>query len=95
MITRRNFIRDSTLTALGVGVSAAVPADLMAQKRRVPASDRLVVGLIGCKQRGFVVLNNFLLQPEVECAAMCDVDRNILASRTADILKLQQKKPDH
>jgi predicted dehydrogenase len=95
MITRRNFVRDTALTAFGVSVSAVAPADLMAQKRGVPAGDRLVVGLIGCKQRGFVNLRNFLLQPEVQCAAMCDVDRNILETRTRDILELQEKKPDH
>ena len=95
MITRRKFVKGTAITAFGTGLSTAIPVDLLARRRRVPPGEKLVVGLIGCRQRGFVDLSNFLRQPEVECAAMCDVDRNILETRTADVLKLQEKKPDH
>jgi len=95
MISRRNFIKETALSAFGVSLTAAIPADLLALKRSIPPSDKLIVGLIGCKDMGFTDIRDFLLQPDVECAAMCDVDRNILESRTKDIMELQDRKPDH
>ena len=94
MSTRRNFIKETALTAFGVGLSAGFPADLLASRRRVPASDKLIVGLIGCRSMGFANLEDFLRQPEVECAALCDVDRDVLGSRTRDVLEWQDKTPD-
>jgi len=95
MASRRSFIRETALTAFGVSLASAIPVDLLAQKRRISASDKLTVGLIGCKGMGFANLKDFLLQPDVECAALCDVDKGILEARTSDVLDLQDKKPEH
>ena len=57
------------------------------------ANDKIVVGLIGCNGMGFNNLKAFLDQPNVECLALCDVDRNVLESRAAEVEKIQNKKP--
>jgi len=42
---------------------------------------------------GFNDLRSFLKNPEVECVALCDIDRNVLERRTADLEKLGFPKP--
>ncbi len=85
---RRKFIKTSALATAGLGVFPTI------LKANGPASERIVVGLIGCKGMGFNNLKTFLNQPNVECAALCDVDRNVLEQRAAEVEKLQGKKPE-
>jgi len=85
---RRNFIKKSALFGLGVG---AFPTILKAGA--FSANEKIVVGLIGCKGMGFSNLNAFLSKPGVECAALCDVDSNVLNERAAEIEKMTGKKP--
>ncbi len=87
-INRRNFIRGGAAAIAGV---TAFPTILRAGA--VPASDKQVVGLIGCNGMGFSDLSAFLNQPGVECAAICDVDRNVLEKRAAEVEKKTGKKP--
>lgn len=86
--TRRNFIINSTAAGIGVG---AFPGILKASN--VSANDKLVVGLIGCKGMGFNDLKAFLSKPGVECAALCDVDSNILNERAKETEEITGKKP--
>jgi hypothetical protein len=95
MTTRREFIQNAALTAFGVSLAPVIPADLLARRKRISPNEKLIIGLIGCKNMGFSDARDFLLQPEVELAAMCDVDKNVLETRTKDILELQEKKLDH
>jgi len=59
----------------------------------VGANEKLVCGLIGAKGMGFSDLQAFLGQPNTECAAIADVDENVLNQRIADTEKIQGKKP--
>jgi predicted dehydrogenase len=95
MATRRQFLHHAALTAFGVSLTPVIPADLLAMKRRISPNEKLVIGLIGCNNMGFYDARDFLLQPEVVLAAMCDVDKNVLETRSKDILELQDQKPDH
>jgi predicted dehydrogenase len=95
MATRREFIYNAALTAFGVNLVPVIPTDLIVKKRSISPNEKLIVGLIGCRNMGFHDARDFLLQPEVILAAMCDVDNNILEIRTKDILELQEEKPDH
>ena len=90
--TRRKFIKNSTLAASGIGLASALPASLYAMNKG-SANDKIVVGLIGCKGMGFADLGAFLRQPDVECAMLCDVDRNVLEERAEQTMKIQGKKP--
>ena len=74
-ITRRDFVKDSTITA--VGTSLALSAGPFAG-RVLAANDKIVVGVIGCGGQGRTNMRDFLRQPDVEIAAVCDVyDANL------------------
>ncbi len=93
--TRRDFLANSTkvLTATGLAGLGSVPVLTSAAVKKTAANDKLVVALIGCRGMGFGDLQNALKQPGVECAALCDIDDEILKNRTADVLKIQGKAP--
>ena len=88
--TRRDFIKTSaSLTGLGLVAAgdllAATAAKRESQKK---ASDKIRVGLIGCKNQGFTNLTSMMRYDSlVECVAMADVDENVLNGRIADIQK--------
>ncbi|SHJ35688.1 Tat (twin-arginine translocation) pathway signal sequence [Tangfeifania diversioriginum] len=88
MTDRRSFIKKSALATAGVGVAASMPLASC-----VGANEKLVCGLIGAKGMGFSDLQAFLGQPNTECAAIADVDENVLNQRIADTEKIQGKKP--
>lgn len=91
--SRRQFIRQSSQLAAGVGLTALIPEAASAfpvPSERVSgsAADTVSVALIGCKNMGWANLSSLLKQPNVRCAALCDVDQSILNSRAADLEKL-------
>ncbi|MDR1938133.1 MAG: Gfo/Idh/MocA family oxidoreductase [Tannerellaceae bacterium] len=57
------------------------------------AGDRINIGLIGCRSMGWGDLGDFLLHKDVDCIALCDVDRNVLDERAAELEKKRNKKP--
>ena len=82
-LNRRTFIRNSAVTAAGIGLTgkafAAGPAS------RISANDKINAALIGCRGRGFDALKNALEFDDVNCVALCDVDENILNERAETI----------
>lgn len=90
--SRREFLANATKLAAASGLSLS-PILSNASNKKTAASDKLVVALIGCRNMGFGDLQNALKQPGVECGALCDVDSEVLAQRTADVLKIQGKAP--
>jgi predicted dehydrogenase len=90
MTDRRTFIRNTTLATAAVGLTATIP---MAMNSCAGANEKLVCGLIGANGMGFSDLQAFLKIPNTECAAICDVDENVLNKRLADTEKIQGKKP--
>lgn len=91
--SRRHFLRSAAQAAGSVTLSAAVPSFLTARPRRTPPSDQVNVGLIGCNNRGFHVLQNHLRVPGVNCLALCDIDANVLNKRAAELETTTSKKP--
>jgi predicted dehydrogenase len=88
MTNRRSFIKKSALATAAVGAAASMPLASC-----IGANEKLVCGLIGAKGMGFADLQAFLRQPNTECAAICDVDENVLNQRIADTEKIQGYKP--
>src|SRR6056297_1827043 len=86
--TRRRFIRNSAITTAGL---STLPGIL--NRTPLSASDKLVVGVIGVNGMGFNNLKTFLEFPEVECAALCDVDSNVLEKRARETEEISGKKP--
>jgi predicted dehydrogenase len=91
---RRKFIRKSAAVAAGTGILPMMPGTAQAASRIFGANDRVTVGVIGVNGMGMADLRTFLKQEGVECAAMCDVDRNVLEKRAAEASELQGKNPD-
>ena len=88
--SRRNFIKTASVLAAG----SVIPINAISKSGPViPASDKIKVGLIGARSQGFADLTSLLKNPEVECIAMCDIDRNILTNQTNALLKLGSPMP--
>ena len=87
---RRDFVKKASLTTAGIGLLSAFPASALSIKR---ANEKLVCGAIGINGMGFADLRAFLSQPDTECAALCDVDENVLNKRIKNIEKIQGKAP--
>ncbi len=88
--TRRNFIKTASVLAAG----SVLPLDVLTKARKsVAPSDKINVALVGGHSMGWSDLESFLKNPETECVAICDVDRNVLNQRTDDLLKMGQPRP--
>jgi predicted dehydrogenase len=93
MTTRRNFLKTSaTALAAGFIVPSSALSKELSGARIIGANDKIRIGLIGCRNMGWGDLNDFLLHKEVECIALCDIDRNILDGRATELEKIQGKK---
>lgn len=91
MINRRDFLKQTVMTAAGVGLMGALPNRLYGNI--LGANEKLTCGLIGANGMGMSDLRAFLGQPNTECVAICDVDQNVLNQRLADTEKIQGFKP--
>jgi predicted dehydrogenase len=89
MATRRVFLKNTTITAAGIGLAPSLSGSLLGSA----PSDRINVGLIGCNGMGFSDLTAFLGNPQVDCIALCDIDDEVLNRRAAGVEKIRVKKP--
>lgn len=87
MSKRRDFLKKTAVVTAGV---AAMPAIMNAG---CSPGEKINVGLIGCRSMGFNNLKSFLKNDDVECVALCDVDKRVLELRTPEVEKLTGKKP--
>ncbi|MCX6334079.1 MAG: Gfo/Idh/MocA family oxidoreductase [Bacteroidia bacterium] len=88
--TRRNFIRTASLFAAG----SALSLDALSKARmNIPPSDKINVALVGGNSMGWNDLESFLKNPQVECVAICDVDRNVLNRRADNVVKMGRPLP--
>jgi len=88
MHDRRRFIKTSAAAA-----AIAVSPFPTFGRHILGANEKLVCGVIGVKGMGFADLRTFLSMPNTECAALCDVDDNVLQQRIADTEKIQGTRP--
>ena len=87
---RREFIKKSAAATAVIGMTS--PFSNL-KGGILGANDKLVCGVIGVNGMGFSDLRAFLNQPNTECAALCDVDQNVLDKRIKDVEKIQGKAP--
>ena len=85
-LTRRNFLK----TTAAAMVIPAMGANTI---RKVAASDRINIGLIGCRNMGWSNLTSFLNHSEAECVALCDIDKTVLDDRAAELVGMGKKTP--
>ena len=90
-LNRRNFIKKTSFTAAGTGLFSILPAGIW--KSPVSPSDKINLGLIGCKNQGFWDLQCHLDSDDAVCTALCDIDTKVLNERAADIKKKYNQSP--
>lgn len=86
MISRRAFIKTSSVAAASIGLSSILSPKVMAAIRNSAPSDRVNIGVIGVGM-GCSDLRGILENPWVHCVAMCDVNKERLESQAATFNK--------
>jgi predicted dehydrogenase len=88
-INRRDFLITGAagLTALGSAAYLARPGMVMG------ANDRVRVAICGLRGRGGDHLHNYSQLPNVQIAALCDIDDSVLQQRLAQMEKMGLPKP--
>ena len=81
-IDRRDFLKT------GAAAAAAFQA-----KNVLGANDRVRIGVIGLRGRGLNHIQSIKATPNVELAAICDIDENVINERYDSIAKLGLDKP--
>ncbi|MHB8655493.1 MAG: Gfo/Idh/MocA family protein [Terriglobia bacterium] len=93
-ISRRDFLKNSAKT--GAGLAALSGITFITHPERVfGANDRVRVAVCGLHGQGFVHVRMYSKLPNVEVAAVCEVDENVLNERLATMqnnMKLPKPK---
>ncbi|MCH8273548.1 MAG: Gfo/Idh/MocA family oxidoreductase [Armatimonadetes bacterium] len=95
-LSRRDFLRAGATAAMGVGLAGRLPAalaDPASSEKQVSPNDKVVLGLIGCGGMGASNMRRLMEHPEVEVAALCDVDMNRITNDFRDVKKKYGKPP--
>jgi predicted dehydrogenase len=92
-LTRRKFIRQSALAAAVAG-SIQSPFIRSVRAGEPGANDKVRLGLIGCGGMGQGDLKCFFLNPEIECAVICDVDDDQIAQGLKICKETRGNRPD-
>ena len=89
MSSRRKFIQNSAgILGGGLLLSALDNPVFAIIKNRIAPSDQLNIGAIGINGMGFADLSAALKIPGVNLVALCDVDKNVIDRRLADLAKM-------
>ena len=94
MVTRREILNKMGTLAMAGAISPSLVNAKSPKASVMGANDRINIGLIGCRSMGWTDLLNAINVPGVECVALCDIDKNILDSRAAELTKNKGKKPE-
>src|SRR2546425_1310173 len=89
-ISRRSFLKRGTQGGLGAAIGIC---SLVSSSRAVPASDKVVVGVMGVGGRGTFLATLFASRPDVEIAYICDVDSSKLGGAAKGVEELTTKRP--
>jgi len=84
--SRRSFIKTAAVGTASLSFPTIIPASAFG------ANDRVRVAVIGINGRGKDHISGFSKLPNVEVAALCDVDNVVLQERAADFEKKNNKK---
>jgi predicted dehydrogenase len=91
-VSRRDFLKTGAKT--GAGLAALSGISFIAHPQRVfGANDRLRVAVVGLHGRGWDHVREISAHKDVEIAAFCDIDENVLRERLAGAEKMNLPKP--
>jgi len=91
-LSRRSFLKSGVTSAAGLAAASSV-AFITRPERVFGANDRIRVAVCGVQGRGFSHVTSFAQIPNVEVAALCEVDENVWGKRLADMEKQNIPKP--
>lgn len=85
-LSRRQFLGQGSAALAGASLASSPPlAHATSVSKRVAPSDSLSFGLIGANGMGWSNLDAHRRIDGVECIALCDVDRQVLERRSAEL----------
>ena len=88
MNDRRRFLQQSSVILGGATLLSAFDNKAFAiLKNRYPAADQVNIGAIGINGMGWANVTAALKVPGVNIVALCDVDKNVLDKRMAELGK--------
>jgi len=91
-INRREFIKSTART--GAGLAALGGISFLTHPQRVfGANDRVRVAVVGVHGQGWAHVHQYSKMPDVEIAALCDVDDNVTNQRLSEMEKMGIRKP--
>ena len=91
-LSRRSFLKSGLDSAAGLAAASSV-AFITRPERVWGANDRVRVAICGVHGRGMDHVKNYAQLRNVEIAAVCDVDENVLQERVARMQKMGIPKP--
>lgn len=80
---RREFLAKSTNAGLGVAAGALLSAPSKSA-RAVSPNEKIVLGIVGIRGRGYTVGMGFAERPDCEVAYLADVDTSLFDSKASD-----------
>src|SRR5437588_12147955 len=83
-VTRRDFLKTAAKTTAGARALTGLTF-LTRAERAFGANDRVRVAVCGLRSRGKDHLDAFSRLPNVEVAALCDVDETVLNKRRGEV----------
>ena len=91
-VTRREFLKSGAETT--AGLAALSGTTFIGRPRRIfGASDRVRMAVCGVRGRGWDHIEELSKLPDVEIAALCDIDQSVLAKRLGDMSKKGMAQP--
>ncbi len=93
MTNRRSFLRTTAASTAGLGLSGAFPLSAFSRSRMPGANDRITVALIGARNMGWGDLKDILLQDNVVCKTLCDVDYSVLSDKATELIGMGHQTP--
>lgn len=94
-MTRREFVgRAAAGAALAAGVVPSAFSAMQQTKQASSPNDKVVLGLIACGGMGSSNMRTLMAFPDIEVAALCDVDTKRVAGDFAEVEKKYGRKPD-
>src|SRR5271157_2277437 len=91
-LTRRSFLKSGVTGAAGLAAASSV-AFITRPDRVFGANDRVRVAICGLHGRGMDHVKNYSQLSNVQIAAVCDPDENVMAERVGRMEKMGIPKP--
>ena len=89
-MNRRDFIKSSSLTIAGIGLSGIVAPTVFAQGS---PNRKIAVAVMGVNGRGNFLAQLIAKMPNCEIAYICDPDERAMTKTVSDIAAIQTRKP--